>query len=241
MIKDFFRQLEPLMNAENRKVILNLLEKDSSAKVIDLGCSDGSFTKELGKRIGTTQLYGVDIVEESIQQAEKNGVKVYLADLNDPFSINDEAFDVVHANAVIEHICRTDTFIKQIHRILKRGGYAVISTPNLAAFHNIVSLLLGFQPGTVMVSDEIELGNNPLCPAHRVKRSSNPNYQGHKRIFTYGALKDLFEYHGFKVERIVGVGYYPFPVNVARILSRIDPRHAVCLTMKVRKKVGGKS
>ena len=106
MIKDYFARLERSGYAENRRVILNLLERDSSAKVIDFGCSDGSFT---------------------------------------------------------------------------------------------------------------------------------PNYQGHKRIFTFSALKELFEYHGFKVERIVGVGYHPFPTKIARILSWIDPSHTVYLTMKVRK------
>ena len=239
MIKDYFVQLEQSTDAENRRVILNLLERDSSAKVIDIGCGVGDFTVEIGKKIGTPELYGVDILEECAEQAEQKGVKVCLANLNEPLPIDDEAFDVAHANIVIEHICRTDIFVKEIYRILRYRGYAVISAPNLAGIHNIVSLILGLQPPTAFVSDEIELGN-PLSPSYRGKRSSNPNYQGHKRIFTYGTLKELFEYHGFKVERIVGVGYYPFPVNIARILSRIDPRHGAYLTMKVRKEVGGK-
>ena len=237
MIKDFLLQLNKSTDAENKRVILSLLERDSSAKIIDLGCQYGDITKELGKRIGSTQLYGVDIIEETIQQAEKNGVKVYRGDLNNPLPINDEAFDVVHASQVIEHIYRTDTFVKEIYRILRWGGYAVITTPNLAALHNMLPLILGMQPISADVSNEIHVGNR-FSPYHGVKRKSE--FIHHLRVFTYSALKELFEYHGFKVERIVGVGYYPFPVNIARILSRIDPRHGAYLTMKVRKKVGGK-
>lgn len=117
MIKEFFRQLGPSADTENKKVILNLLEEDSSAKVVDLGCSDGSFTKEVGKRIGSTKLYGIDIRKDAAQQAERKGVKVCRADFNRPLPIKDETFDVVHANQVIEHVCRTDIFIKEIHHI----------------------------------------------------------------------------------------------------------------------------
>lgn len=55
------------------------------------------------------------------------------------------------------------------------------------------------------------------------------------RIFTQKALKELFEYHGFKVERMIGVGYHPFPLLVARFLTVIDGKHSVAITMKVRK------
>jgi hypothetical protein len=61
-------------------------------------------------------------------------------------------------------------------------------------------------------------------------------YPAHRRIPTHRGLKELFTYHGFKVEKIVGAGFYLFPMPVARILSRIDPRHAAYLTMKVRKR-----
>lgn len=67
-------------------------------------------------------------------------------------------FDLVHANQVIEHLYETDLFIKEIYRILKKGGYAIISTPNLAGLHNIVSLILGKQPFPAHVSNEIVLG-----------------------------------------------------------------------------------
>lgn len=116
----------------------------------------------------------------------------------------------------------------------------MISTPNLAGLESIASLLLGLQPPTANISDETDVGN-PFSPYYKSKRSSDPNYQGHRRLFTYRALKELFEYHGFEVGKIIGVGYYPFPIKIARTVSRIDPRHAACLTMKVKKKVGGKS
>ncbi|MDQ1312399.1 MAG: hypothetical protein QG605_938, partial [Euryarchaeota archaeon] len=47
--------------------------------------------------------------------------------------------------------------------------------------------------------------------------------------------RELFRYHGFDVEQLIGVGYYPFPGRLASVLSRLDKTHSVYLTMKARK------
>jgi len=217
---------------ENMNVILSMVEQDNNARILDCGCGDGRFTKELAKRIGTSQVYGVEFIDQLACAAEDQGVRVYQANLNEELPMEDEVFHFVHSNQVLEHLYETDLFIKEIYRILKSGGYAIISTPNLASLHGIISLFLGKQPFTAHVSNEVILGNsmNPRQGKEIEQRGSV-----HLRVFTYEALKELLEYYGFKVEKIVGVGYYPFPIKIARILSRLDRRHAVYLTAKIRK------
>lgn len=234
MLKDWLKILQYSTDLENRRVILRLIESNKSepVRLLDLGCGDGSFTLELGREIGTTQLYGVEIEDEYIQQCEAKGIKAYYGDLNEPLPLDSDSFDIVVANQVLEHLHRTDLFIREVHRVLRRGGYAVISTPNLAAWHNVFFLLWGWQPLVVMISDEVNVGN----PLHRHgMKAVVGKYPTHRRIATPNALKELFQYHGFEVEKIVCVGYYPFPVNIARVFSRLDPRHAVYLTVKARK------
>jgi len=44
-------------------------------------------------------------------------------------------------------------------------------------------------------------------------------------------LKEIFEVHGCKIERILGAGYYPLP----NFFAKVDLRHSAFLTIKVRK------
>lgn len=212
-----------------REKVLSLLEQDDSAKVIDLGCGNGWFTKELGRRILTSDLYGVNIEAEHCRQAETKGIKTLCADLNNPVPLPDESFDVVHVYQVMEEIHQLDTFVEEIHRLLKKGGYAVILTPNLASVTNILFLLLGWQPTCAHLSDHVYLGN----PYDRGEPISE--HRANVRVLTYRGLADLFEHYGFIVEKIVGVGYFMFPNRISQLLSLIDPRHCNRLIIKARK------
>ena len=53
------------------------------------------------------------------------------------------AFDVVHANQVIEHVFDLDRFVSEIKRVLAPGGRAIICTENIASWHSVAALFLG--------------------------------------------------------------------------------------------------
>ena len=155
--------------------------------------------------------------------------------LTDDINVNSEALRKMASYSKIGwEVKKNITTNKEINRVLRPGGCALVSTPNLAAWHIIASLFLGWQPFVANLSDEINIGN-PLWPSYK-KKAAGGKYPVHRRIPTYRGIRELFEYHGFAVENLIGVGYYPFPTIVARLLSRIDPRHAVYLTMKIRKR-----
>jgi SAM-dependent methyltransferase len=213
---------------ENRRAILRALRNVGGARLLDLGCGDGSFTTELGRASGAGELNGIELVPRFAEQARARGVDVQQADLTEPFPYPDGHFDVVHSNQVIEHMPDTDHFLRESRRVLAASGTLVCSTNNLASWHNIVSLVLGWQPPPAHVSDEVLLGN-PIDP-YRGTTYDAPG-QTHRRLFTGRALSELAQHHGLSVTALRGVGYYPLPVPVARVMSRVDGRHSAFLVM----------
>lgn len=109
-------------NSEIDRATLELLEQDKLAKVLDCGCEAGELTMEIGLKIGTSNLSAVEIIEQSAKLAEDKGIKVYRADLNERLPFEDEAFDVVYSNQTLEHLYNTDTFIKEVWRVLSWEG-----------------------------------------------------------------------------------------------------------------------
>lgn len=229
-ITDVFRRQAEEAELECRELILSLVEKTPNANLLDVGCADAEFTVAVAERIGTKRICGVDVVEDNIVKAKARGIEVYQADLNQRLVFEDASFDVVLASHVIEHLWNTDVFMREVYRVLKKAGYAIVATPNLAAFHNILYLIFAKQPPTVEVSDETLVGTWSTR-GDRVDRTG----PAHRRVFTMGALEGLLRYYGFKVERSLGSGFLPCPKRLGRVMCSIDKKHATNITVKARK------
>ncbi|HEY3185399.1 MAG TPA: methyltransferase domain-containing protein [Gaiellaceae bacterium] len=217
----------------NKERILELATPLAGARLLDLGCNDGTFTVELARTIGAAESHGVEFVAPLAAEAAARGVQVASHDLNGRLPYDDDSFDVVHSNQVIEHLEKTDVFVKEIRRVLRTTGYAIVSTNNLASWHNVFSLLLGMQPTPCHVSDELVVGNR-FDP----KRGREHPEKGftHLRVFAFEGLKELLELHGLAVEKLVTSGYYPFPPRAADVLCRLDRRHGAFLIARVRRR-----
>lgn len=216
--------------AYNSRNIYSMLEKNPRAKLLDLGCFEGKLTAELGEHIGTKKLYGVDIELTVLQKAQKRGIQVKKGDLGKKFPYPSNYFDIVHGNQVIEHISDSDSFLSEVYRVLKPGGYAVLSTENASSWINILASIMGWQIFSLTNISSKRLGiGNPLA-MFRLQKIRYASF-GHVRIYNYYGLKEYAEVMGFTVERILGSGYFPLPAQ----LGNIDKIHAHFMTFKIRK------
>jgi ubiquinone/menaquinone biosynthesis C-methylase UbiE len=180
---------------------LGFLERNVNARMFDCGCGDGEITLRVAEIIGTSDVYGVDIDEKALSVAGGKGIKVYKADINLRLPFEDNFFDVIFSNQVIEHLDYPDNFVREAFRVLKIGGYVVVATENLASWHNIFALLLGYQDFSSQgPSSEYRIGN-PLSPYYKMRIPERDAPLMHKKVFAYRSLKEIFEIHGFKVER----------------------------------------
>ena len=108
----------------DRYEIVRGLIKQKGDNLLDIGCGapancmkEGSFLRFMGYG------QGIDIEPRKVPFPFKIG------DIMDiPFPA--KKFDVVTAIEVIEHIDNPQKALKEIHRILKKGGIFVMTTPN---------------------------------------------------------------------------------------------------------------
>ena len=129
-----------------------------------------------------------------------------------------------------------DAFVEEIFRVLRPNGYAVISTENLASWHNVFALLLGQQAFSQSISRKLHIGCH-LSHHYKEETGSWAKDSGppHNKVLAYYGLKEITELYGFQIEKILGAGYYPFPKALSRFFSRLDPIHTHFITIKVRK------
>ena len=211
---------------ENRRAILSALPAGGGGSLLDLGCHQGEFTMRVAERLRADRVCGVEFIEEHAELARRRGVSVHVGDLDSGLPYPNATFDTVHSNQVIEHVRFTDVFVSEIRRVLKPGGTACLSTNNLASWHNVVALALGFQPFPMHVSDELTVGN----PIHFDRGKPHPDRgRAHLRIFTGRALSELCAHHGLRPVSLRTVGYYPLPPALARAATQIDRLHGAFL------------
>ncbi len=101
--------------------------------------------KRVGGRvleIGTGTGYGIDIIAPNVEhfvtmdktRSEELGAMPVNVEFKEgvvpPLPFADESFDYVVSFQVIEHIKRDKEFVREVHRVLKRGGKFIVSTPN---------------------------------------------------------------------------------------------------------------
>lgn len=109
-----------------------------------------------------------------------------------------ETWDVITSFDLFEHLINPDDFLAESFRILKCGGWFVISTPNLADFYSRLTFLFGYTP----------FSYNPSKFRVATPFSKLETNMGHKSVFTYKGLRQVLLIHGFEVIKSEGYCYY---------------------------------
>lgn len=129
------------MNRDDIKQILSLIP--NNAKVLDLGCGDGSLLEELIQH-KHCQGYGIDIQQKNIISCIKRGISAYQGNLEECLEdISSESFDYVILSQTLQQLQNPYHLISQVLRI---GKKAIVSFPNFAHWSIRLNLLSGHIP-----------------------------------------------------------------------------------------------
>lgn len=99
---------------------------DAALKILDVGCGTGLNTKDF-EHFG--EVYGLDASEAALRFCSLRGSTRLLRGSADKLPIKDESFDLLCALDLLEHVEDDIGAIKEFHRILKPGGYLILTVP----------------------------------------------------------------------------------------------------------------
>lgn len=105
--------------------------KDNAEHVLDLGCGPGFWSIELLQR-GADKVTSADLTAQAIalteQRAERYGLSLETSQQNaEKMSFPDGIFSHVNCQGVIHHTPNTEACVREIARVLRPGGSALIS------------------------------------------------------------------------------------------------------------------
>lgn len=131
-----FLDIAPLSHALWRAVeALDFGRQKMKKPILDLGCGFGEF----GGVVFNNIEIGIDInINDLIKVTRGKTYKnLKWADANDlPFK--DNYFNTIVSVSVLEHIPKLEKVIKEAHRVLKKDGKFIFSTPTVLMFDNLL-------------------------------------------------------------------------------------------------------
>ena len=120
-------------------------DRYAGKRVLEVGCGTGTDLLQFAR--GGAQVTGVDLTPRSIEIARKR-FEVYQ--LRGEFALGDaeqlhfpdDSFDVVYSFGVIHHTPDTERAIREIHRVLKPGGKAVVMVYHRSSLYYWAGIML---------------------------------------------------------------------------------------------------
>jgi 2-polyprenyl-3-methyl-5-hydroxy-6-metoxy-1,4-benzoquinol methylase len=115
-----------------------IASRNLAGTVLDYGAGAGDLTRRLIALNRFDSVSAADIMHKPNDLEAVNWVE---QDLNEPISGFDSGFDVVIAAEVIEHLENPRFTMREICRMLRLGGTAIVTTPNNESLRSLIALL----------------------------------------------------------------------------------------------------
>ena len=105
----------------------------------------------LHARLGAvaSSLVGLDVAEQGVEWARREGYEAYVADAQSPAAIRALGIapaEVVIAGEVIEHLDQPGPFLQAMRELVAPGGRLVVTTPNQVNFLAVLGPVSGREP-----------------------------------------------------------------------------------------------
>lgn len=160
-----------------------------NGRLLDVGCAGGLFLA--AARQEGWQVKGVEISRLGVDYGRnKLDLDIFWGELEEA-NYEIEYFNVVTCMDVIEHVQNPQGLLKEVNRILRKGGLMFISMPN---FNALTRLLLGVQWSAIIAE--------------------------HLHYFTVEAARQMLIKNGFRIRKVVTENTDPRAILLGGIFRR---------------------
>ncbi|MFL6500637.1 MAG: methyltransferase domain-containing protein [Candidatus Udaeobacter sp.] len=169
--------------------IVRLSAELKARRIVDIGCGNGALCRELASR--GHEVVGCEPSGKGVHFARSSAPELVFHQIgvaDDPTRVGEDSFDVAIATEVIEHLVRPVDLLRFSKRLLRPGGYVIISTPYHGYLKNLVLAL----------TNKWDAHLSPFWDG------------GHIKFWSRTTLSQLLNDAGFRVVRFIGAGRLPF-------------------------------
>lgn len=166
--------------------IIEIAKLEKRGRILDLGCARGNYSIEL-KKIG----YDVVAADSCGDFQYKNEIEFKICDTTKELPFPSESFDYVLLAEVVEHLKNPYFVVKEINRIIRKGGKIILSTPNILNIKSRIRFLF---------EGSYEYYREP--PLEQIKIFKENLYQIHIFPYRYHELEFLLLDCGFHIDKI---------------------------------------
>lgn len=164
---------------ERYKAMRSIVGNTSNKIILDFGAGWDPITKEMPAK----KIIKVD--------GQKKFNPDILFNFNSPvFPFKNNYADLIFAGELLEHLINPFLFLKETHRILRKGGFLILSVPNITSLKNRLRVIFGLMPNFNALKYPVE----------------EDQQWHHHSDWTLGWLKVFLSKVGFEIKKITTNG-----------------------------------
>ena len=203
------QDLQSLIMQERDRTILNYidtLDLKKGARVLDLGCGTGVISENLLQR--GFRVTGIDNPEAIPDSTRENGKKsrfernaLFLSGKTEQSDLPDDSFDAVMAVGVLADIKWDRWALQEMYRVLKPGGYLIVTVPNRISLSTITDPWL-------FISNIRLLVRRSKTYTTLVPQKSAGTFTGN--VYSPSSLRNILNLLDFTIIDSISQGFGPF-------------------------------
>lgn len=147
-------------NAIEGPIIYELIGSFQDSSILDLGCGDASFGKEL-LQLGAKNYTGIEGSKQMVEVARSNILEQYGTihlETMESYNYPQEAFDLVTSRFAIHYVSDINSLFQEVQKSLKENGRFVFSIQHPLTTSSFASKESGDKRGNWIVDDYFHEG-----------------------------------------------------------------------------------